>query len=325
MSAQDQVPPAHSDDIGILQKAELHIHLEGSLNRATLDRIAARKGLKPLKDDPYVFDDFEGFNQVFGFLARFLEDEADFYDAALALTERQARDRIVYTECLLMPLFHLTRGIPVEAFCQSVEAGLRDGEARFGGCTRLLFSIPRIFGAEAGFQTLEILEKRPWDRVLGIDLAGTEKAGDVAGFVPVFEKARALRLHTVAHAGELTGPEQVCQTLDLLKPERIGHGIHAAEDPALLERLARDQVPLEVCPTSNLRLGAVPSMEDHPVRTLFDAGVPLVINTDDPAFFKTTLSGELEILSKHFGFTPDDIRSLVQNGFQFAFGGGRQD
>jgi len=305
-----------------IPKAELHIHLEGSLDRSTLDRIAARKGLEPLKADPYVFNDFEGFNKVFRSLARFLEDEADFYDAALALAERQARDHVIYTECFLMPLFHVTRGIAVEALFQSVDAGLQDGEARFGGRTRLLFSIPRVFGAEAGFQTLEILEKHPWDRVLGVDLAGTEKVGDVPEFAPVFEKARALGLHTVAHAGELTGPEQVLQTLDLLGAERIGHGIHAVEDPALLERLARDQVALEVCPTSNLRLGAVPSIEDHPLRTLFDAGVPLVINTDDPAFFKTTLTWELELLPRHFGFTSNEVHAVVQNGFRFAFSNG---
>lgn len=320
--SEKQSPRVDAIGMHTTPKAELHIHLEGSLDRGTLDRIGARKGLRPLEADPYVFEDFEGFNRVFGFLARFLEDEADFYDAALALAERQARDRIVYTECLLMPLFHLSRGTPVEALYQGVDAGLRDGEARFGGRIRILFSVPRIFGAQAGFQTLEILENHPWDRVLGLDLAGMEKPGDVPGFAPVFEKARSLGLHTVAHAGELAGPDQVAQTLDLLKAERIGHGIHAAQDPALLERLVRDRVPLEVCPTSNVLLKAVPALKDHPVRRLFDAGVPLVINTDDPAFFHTTLSRELRVLSEHFGFTPDEIRTLVQNGFGFSFESG---
>lgn len=319
MTPQTNTSPAQGDDISALQKAELHIHLEGSLDRGTLDRIGARKGLPSLKADPYVFEDFEGFNRVFGFLARFLEDEADFYDAALALAERQARDRIVYTECLLMPLFHLSRGIPVEALYQGVENGLHDGEARFGTRIRLLFCVPRVFGAEAGLQTLEVLETHPWDRVLGLDLAGTERPGDVPAFAPVFEKARSLGLHTVAHAGEFAGPDQVAQTLDLLGAERIGHGLHAAEDPALLERLARDQVPLEVCPTSNVRLRAVPSLEDHPVRRLFDAGVPLVVNTDDPAFFHTTLIREFQVLTEHFGFTSDEIRAVIQNGFRFSF------
>ena len=319
MPSEKRSPRINATSLQTTPKAELHIPLEGSLDRAALDRIGARKGLSPLEADPYVFEDFEGFNRVFGFLARFLEDEDDFYDAALALAERQARDRVVYTECLLMPLFHLSRGIPVEALCRGVDAGLRDGEARFGGRIRILLSVPRIFGAEAGFQTLDILETHPWDRVLGLDLAGTEKQGDVPAFAPVFEKARSLGLHTVAHAGEFAGPAQVAQTLDLLKAERIGHGIHAVEDPALLDRLAREQVALEVCPTSNVLLRAVPSLADHPVRRLFDAGVPLVVNTDDPAFFHTTLPREFQLLSDRFGFTLDEIRALIQNGFRFAF------
>ncbi len=322
MTSQKHSYQMDAVDLHRTVKAELHIHLEGSLDRVTLDRIGARKGLEPLDADPYVFNDFEGFNAVFLSLARFLEEEADFYDAALALAERQARDRVVYTEAFIMPLFHLTRGVPVDALCEGVEAGLRDGEERFGGRIRLLFSIPRSFGPEPGFQTLELLENHSWDRVLGIDLAGMEQAGDMMPFAPVFEKARSMGLHTVAHAGELTNAGQVSRTLDLLRPERIGHGIRAVEDPALLERLAREEVPLEVCPTSNLRLGTVPSMDKHPVRKLFDAGVPLIINTDDPAFFDTKLSEELGLLSRHFGFTPGEVRTLVQNSFQYAFGEG---
>jgi adenosine deaminase len=239
-------------------KAELHVHLEGSLERAVLDRIGARKGLPPPAEDFYVFRGFEGFNQVFRSLARYLETGEDFEDAAFAFAERQAGDRIVYTEAFVMPLFHTSRGVDPEVLFQGLESGLRRGEEEHGVQIRLLFSVPRILGPEAGFRTLELLERRPWERVLGIDLAGTERENDPAPFAPVFERARAMGLHTVAHAGEFTTAEHVRRTLDLLGPERIGHGIRAVDDPALTARLAGEGIPLEVCPSSNQCLGAAP-------------------------------------------------------------------
>ena len=306
-----------------LPKAELHVHLEGSLERAVLDRIGARKGLPPLAEDPYLFQGFEGFNEVFRFLARYLETGEDFEEAAFAFVGHQARDRIVYTEAFVMPLFHTSRGVDPGDLFEGLESGLRRGEEEHGVQVRLLFSIPRILGPDAGFQTLELLERRPWDRVLGIDLAGTEQEGDPAPFAPVFERARSLGLHTVAHAGEFTSAAHVRETLELLGAERIGHGIRALDDPALAARLARDGVPLEVCPSSNLCLGAAPLDEGHPLCGLLRAGVPLAVSTDDPAFFHTTLSRELGILEERMGLSRSDVLSLIGNGFSYGFASGQ--
>jgi len=305
--------------IEALPKAELHVHLEGSLERAVLDRIGARKGLPPLAEDPYVFQGFEGFNAVFRFLARYLETGEDFEEAGRAFVAHQARDRIVYTEAFFMPLFHTSRGVDPGDLLEGLESGLRRGEEAHGVEVRLLLSIPRILGPEAGFQTLDLLERRPWDRVVGIDLAGTEREGDPAPFAPVFERARALGLHTVAHAGEFTAAAHVRQTLDLLGAERIGHGIRALDDPDLAARLARDRVPLEVCPSSNQCLGAAPLDQGHPLCGLLRAGVPLVVGSDDPAFFRTTLSRELGILEARMGLSRSDVLGLIRNGFSYGF------
>lgn len=302
-----------------IPKAELHIHLEGSLDRTVLDRIGARKGLPPLAEDPYVFQGFEGFNEVFRFLARYLETEEDFEEAGRAFVEHQARDRVVYTEAFVMPLFHILRGVDAEALLRGLETGLSRGEEEHGVRVRLLFSMPRILGPDVGYRTLELLERRPWDRVLGIDLAGTEKENDAAPFAPVFEKARAMGLHTVAHAGELTTAAHVQQTLDLLGVERIGHGIRALDDPVLAARLARERIPLEICPSSNRCLDAAPLDRGHPLCGLLRAGVPLVVNTDDPAFFHTTLSRELGILEERMGLSRPEILSLIENGFSYGF------
>jgi adenosine deaminase len=174
-----------------LPKAELHIHLEGSLEPEVLERIGARKGLPPLPGDPYAFRGFEGFNNAFQLLARYLETAEDFEEAGRAFVAHQARDRVVYTEAFVMPLFHVSRGAAPEAVCRGLEAGLRRGEEEHGVTVRLLFSIPRILGPESGFQTLELLERHPWERVVGIDLAGTEREDDPGPFAPVFERARA--------------------------------------------------------------------------------------------------------------------------------------
>ena len=300
-------------------KAELHVHLEGSIGLQTLNRLSRRKGLGRIRKDPYVFDGFAGFNAVFRFLSSLLQEEADFHRVALDFVARQAGENICYTEASFMPLFHIAQGVPAEAVFDGIEAGLAEGEMRYGVRVDLICSIPRIAGPQGGQKTLDLLEQRCSPKIVGIDLAGTEQEGDVAPFAGPFERAGAMGLKRVAHAGEFASAQQISQALDLLGVERIGHGVSAIQDRALVHRLAREGIALEVSPTSNLKLKAVPSLDAHPVRRLFEMGVPIVINTDDPAFFNTTLCREFQIIADHLGFSEEEIDTLIANAFDYSF------
>ncbi len=300
-------------------KAELHLHLEGSIPLEILRSAANRKGLPSVPRNFYAFRDFHEFDTIFSRLPGLLYEEEDFYLIGLALASRQAADGVAYTETFTMPVAWEKAGIPLKAVLGGVDAGLKEGERIHGVCVRLIYSIPRLWGEGPGLRTLEIIREFPLDRVVGVDLTGPEHPGTVAPFRRIFRQARSMGLQTVAHAGEFSSPKQVWETLRLLKPRRIGHGICSAEDESLMEHLAREDVPLEISLGSNVLLGAVPALEDHPVRNLFEHGVPIVINTDDPAFFGVSLTGELSRLVTNLGFVREEVEGLMENGFRYAF------
>jgi adenosine deaminase len=308
-----------AEKIRNLPKAELHVHLEGSIGMETLNRLSKRKGQGPLRKNPYVFDRFEAFNEVFLFLSGLLKEEEDFYQVAMDFAARQADENIRYSEASFMPLFHISQGVPVEAVFRGIESGLAEGEQRHGARVGLICSIPRIAGPEGGEKTLDLIEQVRSKKIVGIDLAGTEKENDVAPFAGTFERAGDMGLKRVAHAGEFGSSKQISQSLDLLGVERIGHGISAIQDSALVHRLAQEGIALEISPTSNLKLKAVASVDAHPVRRLFEMGVPIVINTDDPAFFNTTLCREFQILADRLGFSEEEIEGLIANSFDYSF------
>ena len=303
-------------------KAELHIHMEGSISLDTANAIASRKGYPPLPNSFYDVRDVDDFTRVFMSLARLMTDEEDFFDIARDFTARQAGDGIVLTETFIQPSFHTRRGVPAEELFRGVEEGLKEGEQQYGAQVHVICSVSRVFGPDAAFETLDLVGKYAGERVIGIDLAGVkESPRDPALYAPVFEAARVMGLRTVAHSGEFSSPDVLRQTVDLIKPERIGHGIAAWQDKELMALLADLGIPLEICPTSNITLGAVPSLEEHPVRRLYDMGVPIVINTDDPALFNTTLSDELELLRTQYGFSDTEIEGLIEAGFRHSFVG----
>jgi len=306
-------------EIYLLPKAELHVHLEGSVDLPTINAIARRKGLTEVPPERFSFHDFEEFKALFMFVLSFLTEKEDFYEISLAFAERQSRDHVVYTETFLVPFFHLSRGIQAESFLDGIEAGLAEGERRFGTTVNLIFSIPRTFDEEAGMRTLELIEGYGGSRVVAIDLSGMESGRDVKRFAEIFREAHQMGLATVAHAGEFTPSRRIHETIDILGVQRIGHGISAWGDETLIRRLAKEGIALEVAVTSNVRLDAVPSLAEHPVRRLYDEGVPIVINTDDPALFSTTLNQEYALLAKEFGFTARELHRLIDNSFAYAF------
>ncbi len=300
-------------------KAELHVHFEGSLDVDILRRLAERKGLAPPEDDPFVFNDFDEFMAVFVSLRPFIAEEADFRLAAYEFGLALDRQGIVYAESVFMPFVHVVRGLDYAGLVEELAAGLEQAEAETGVVIRLLAAIPRYLGPEAAEATLGWLAAHPNPRVIGLDLAGPETPESIVPFEPYFERAREMGLFTVAHAGEFGSAENVWLTLERLKPARIGHGLAAASDERLMDHLVEADIALEISPSSNLKLGAVASLAEHPVRRLFDAGVPVTINTDDPAFFKTDLNRELGLLASELVFSPQEIDRLIENGFRYSF------
>lgn len=297
-----------------------HVHWEGSVRLATLQKIARRKGIALPNPNIYHFDGFEEFQNIFPVIFQPLVEEDDFYELTKAFVEDLQRDGVDYCETFFVPLAHLRRGIPLNRFLPPILTALEEGEKQYGVRVNLIYSILRMGGnTDWGHQTLDLYEQCPDTRIVGIDLSGQETPGTIEPFVSVFQRVRSLGLHSTAHAGEFGGPAQVWETIDRLKVDRIGHGISVIQDQQLMLELIDRPIPLEICPSSNILLKAVPSLTEHPIRQLFEQGVPLLIGTDDPAFFDNSLSGEYALLQSHFGFNEVEIAQLIANGKKYRF------
>ena len=232
----------------------------------------------------------------------------------IAAVRRQfCRENIVYAEVTVSVIEYVNQGIPLEALLEALSE-----EPETPPRVRWIVDLVRNIGPEAAESLLDrILERRPRN-LAAVTLGGAEHLFPPAPFERVFAKARGAGLRLTVHAGEALGPESVWDALRILKVDRIGHGVRAVEDPALVAHLAAQRIPLEVCPTSNIRTGIYRSYGEHPARRLFEAGVPLTVSTDDPTFFRVTLSRELSALTA-LGFSPDEIEGIAANGFRFAF------
>jgi len=261
-----------------------------------------------------VFDTFEGFLRAYIWVNRKLKRPEHYAIAARHLFDRFAEQGIEYAEVTLSAGMVLWKGQPLaEVYDALWRESLR--------ASVKVFWIPdatRQFGAGQAMEVARFAVSRRGDGVVAFGIGGDEVRGPAAWFKDVFEYARDNGLHLVCHAGETAGPESVWAALEI-GAERIGHGIAAARDARLMAHLRERDVPLEVCITSNVRTAVVGSLSEHPVRALYDAGVPITLNTDDPALFDTTLGREYEIAEQQFGFTAEKLKNIVDNGFRYRF------
>ncbi|MFO7548543.1 MAG: adenosine deaminase [Acidimicrobiia bacterium] len=273
-----------------LPKAELHVHIEGTLEPDLLFALARRNGV-PLRypsvealQEAYEFVDLQSFLDIYYEGADVLRTEQDFYDLTWAYLQQAAADGVVRAEIFFDPQTHTARGIPFETVLHGIVAALDDGGSRLGVSSGLIMCFLRHLPAA---EAMEALHRAAGFKhlLLGVGLDSSEVGHPPAEFVEVFRHARELGLHVVAHAGEEGPPEYVWQALDLLGAERIDHGVRSVEEHALVERLARDRVPLTVCPLSNIRLKVFDRLEDHPLASMMDAGLRVTVNSDDPAYF----------------------------------------
>ncbi|MCX5382557.1 adenosine deaminase [Streptomyces sp. NBC_00083] len=307
-----------------IPKAELHLHIEGTLEPELAFELAARNGVElPYADteelrEAYSFDDLQSFLNLYYSLMRVLRTEDDFAALADAYLARAAAQGVRHAEIFFDPQAHIARGVPMGTVVEGLGRALATSEERHGVSTRLIMCFLRDESAESALLTLEAA--RPYlDRITGIGLDSAEVGHPPAKFRAVYEAAAALGLRRVAHAGEEGPPAYITEALDVLGVERIDHGLRALEDPALVARLVRDRVPLTLCPLSNVRLRAVEALEDHPLRAMMDAGLVCTVNSDDPAYFGGYADDTLLAVRGALGLERERVRELARNSFVASF------
>ncbi|WP_330274528.1 adenosine deaminase [Lentzea sp. NBC_00516] len=313
-----------------LPKVELHVHLVGSAGIDTVLELARRHPEAGVPTDRaelerfYTFRDFDHFLKVYWAVQSMLKGRADIHTLVVGLARELARQNVRYAEVTVTPYNHVTDGMPGNELLAGLESG-RAEAAALGVDLAWCFDIPGEKGLVAGRETLAFaLSERP-DGLVSFGLAGPEAGVGRAQFAPFFDAARDAGLHSVPHAGETTGPETIWSAVRDLRAERIGHGTSCVEDPALMEHLVLKGIPLEVCPTSNVRTRQVASIETHPVRQMLDAGVVVTLNTDDPPFFGATLEGEYLAVATALDLTPVQVATLAENAVLASFlPGGRK-
>jgi aminodeoxyfutalosine deaminase len=308
--------------IRALPKAELHLHLEGTVDPESLAQLSRRHDSDPLTvaqaTQLYEYADLNGFLMAFKAVTQRLLTPEDFELITYRMIERLHGDGVLHAEVYVSVGVVHWRNQDFEPLFEGMERGREQGERDFGVSILWIFDAVRHFGVEAAKRVFEIAVHNRDRNVIGIGIGGDELRGPAEQFRDLYRYAADNGLRLTAHAGESTGSESVWAALNI-GAERLGHILSAISDPELIEVLAQRQIPVEICISSNLRTGCLPRIEQHPVRQLFDAGLLVTLNTDDPAMFHTSLTREYELAQDVFGFTDEHIRELARNSLEASF------
>lgn len=307
-----------------IPKPELHIHIEAVMSRETIKKLYLKKNGKKFsdKDMKNLFDysDLNGFISAFLAVQDMFSSVDDFDLIFDDLKNYLVRNGIVHCEAFFAPSAFVKKGFSYAEMTKNFEKNLKKIKEETGITVWLMGDVSRTFGLENAENNFKMFMENPFEGFIGIGLGGAESKGPSKEFGSVFEKAHARNLHAVAHAGEDVGPESIWDAINICHAERIGHGITAAQDEELMTFLREHNIPLEVCPTSNVFTKKyVAAMREHPVRTFFDKKLPVTIATDDPIFFGVELLDEYWNLHKELKFTNEDIKEIIINGFNASF------
>ncbi|MGY4859058.1 adenosine deaminase [Cryobacterium sp. AP23] len=310
--------------VGPWPVAELHVHIEGTLETELLVALARRNDVPLPSYDPdelrdlYRFTDLQSFLDIYYANLAVLRTEDDFYDLGMAYLTRAVAAGVRRAEIFFDPQTHLANGIPLAVVFAGLTRALTDARQDLGISADLILCFLRHLGGEAALETLEAAV--PFrDQFIGVGLDSAEVGFPPSLFTEVFARAGALGLHRVAHAGEEGGPDYVHEALDLLGVERVDHGIRAIEDPELVETLFARQIPLTVCPLSNVCLQATPTLDVHPLPAMLAAGLLVTISSDDPAYFGGYVDDNLAAVEREFGLDPHQMATLARNSFLASF------
>ncbi|MEB0135609.1 adenosine deaminase [Actimicrobium sp. CCC2.4] len=307
-----------------MPKAELHIHIEGSLEPELIFALARRNNVALAFESvdalraAYAFTDLQSFLDIYYAGASVLLTEQDFYDMTRAYLLRAQQDQVRHTELFFDPQTHTARGVPMEFVINGIWRALQDAQQEWGMTGALILCFLRHLSEDDAFDTLELaLPLR--DKFIGVGLDSSELGHPPEKFARVFAKCRQLGLHLVAHAGEEGPPAYITSALDVLKVERIDHGVRCLEDAALTARLAHERIPLTVCPLSNLKLRVVDQLANHNLLQLLDAGLVVTVNSDDPAYFGGYMNDNFIATFEALPLTREHARVLARNSFDAAF------
>jgi len=307
-----------------MPKAELHMHIEGSLEPELIFALAQRNGValrypsvEALRA-AYAFTDLQSFLDIYYAGASVLLKEQDFHDMAWAYLLKAKADNVVHTEMFFDPQTHTDRGVPFEVVIKGLKSACDKARVELGVSASLIMCFLRHLSEEAAFKTLD--EALPFrQHFIGVGLDSSERGHPPEKFARVFAKCKALGLHLVAHAGEEGPPEYITSALDVLHVERIDHGVRCVEDPALVQRLARQGTALTVCPLSNVKLCVFKRMADHNLKALLELGLKATVNSDDPAYFGGYMNQNFLATFANLDLDADDAYALARNSFEASF------
>lgn len=307
-----------------LPKAELHLHIEGTLEPEMMFELAQRNQIDlPYQSvaeikKAYNFDNLQSFLDIYYQGSEVLQQEQDFYDLTWAYLQKAASQNVRHTEIFFDPQSHTDRGIAFEVVHAGINLALQDGKAKLGISSQLILSFLRHLSAEQALTTLE--QALPYkETLIAVGLDSAEKDNPPAKFKAVFERAKAEGFLSVAHAGEEGPPAYIWEAIHLLEVSRIDHGVRAMEDPELLDYLAAKQIPLTVCPLSNVELNVFDSMEKHNLQQLLSLGICATVNSDDPAYFGGYVSENYQAVQAALALSQQEIYQLAKNSFQASF------
>ncbi|EIM38514.1 adenosine deaminase [Acinetobacter sp. HA] len=310
--------------IQAMPKAELHVHIEGTFEPELMFAIAQRNEIAiPYQSveevrQAYNFHNLQSFLDIYYAGANVLIYEQDFYDLAWAYFEKCAEDNVVHTEMFFDPQTHTDRGIAFETVLNGLQRACDDAAEKLGITSHLIMCFLRHLSEAAAFETLE--QALPYkDQIIGVGLDSSEVGHPPSKFEHVFAKAREAGFLIVAHAGEEGPAEYVWEALDLLKVNRIDHGVRSEEDPALMQRLIAEKMPLTVCPLSNLKLCVVDDMQQHNIRRLLQQGVHVTVNSDDPSYFGGYMNDNFIAIAEALDLSNDELKQLAINSFEASF------
>jgi adenosine deaminase/aminodeoxyfutalosine deaminase len=305
-----------------LPKAELHLHLEGAIEPATLLEIQRRHGQKSATladvEKLYEYADFSGFLTSFKNITEHLKTPADYELITYRLMERLKAENVLHAEVYISVGVCLYRKQDFAAIFEGLERGRVRGQRDFGISLLWIFDAVRQFGSAEAQRVAEFAVQYQDRHVVGFGIGGDERQAGPELFREVYSYCVEHGLRLTAHAGETVGPESIWGALNL-RAERIGHALTAHHDPDLIQELAERQIPVEICVTSNLKTGVCTALAEHPVRSYFDEGMMVTLNSDDPAMFATSVSREYQLVQDQFGFTDEHLRELARNSFEAAF------
>ena len=310
-----------------IPKAELHLHLEAVISRQTIRRFYQRRYPDTTEEqaesaiaEMFTYSDLNGFIQAYLAIQDLYEDPSDFNDVFSDLSDYLVRNGICYAEVFAAPSAFIKKGWDFSELIDTYHRNIVGIKEKTGIDVRLIIDVSRTFGFENAEKNLQLLLAYRCPEIIGIGLGGSEQKGPAKLFGNVFDKARKNGLVTVAHAGEDSGPESIWDTISILHAARIGHGTSAVQDEELMQTLAKRKIPLEVCPTSNVFTQKyVKSISEHPIRTFFDKGIIVTLNSDDPLFFDAELLDEYWNMYSKTGFKLKELKQIIHNSFDASF------